>query len=352
MSLDELLQSFTERTETINELRRQLHALQRQARGDEIALDRETRDLAIALFKTVGIELTPHNLAVVLGTMRKAADWINDARQRDRLRKSGEALIDQFTAILEAVKTGPDHVDPMIMNDGLLVDPQSSTPIDMLVILQKNPVDAAGVDGTTSDQSVRDRIDAAADHHGLKRYTHISSRNPVCVLVGEVAPNAIASFVDQHVGLMVRNRSGGTFRGPDRTTDTTESSPSQPGAQPKAPPSSGPVEARRNGDPAAAPADNAPASQPEREGGVSDMPANSQGATIDHDADAGRMPSNTPSAALHQKSPSGFRSPLDKNGNFTRMAPNSTDKRKTAELKGDENLTPGPDYDNDQESTT
>ncbi|MGY6567782.1 MAG: hypothetical protein ACXIVE_02195 [Salinarimonas sp.] len=348
MSLDELLRSFTDRTETINELRRQLHALQRQAHGDEIALDRETRDLAIAFFKTVGIELTPRNLVIVLGAMGKMAEWLRDARQQDRLRKSGEALIDQFTAILEAVKTGPDHVDPMIMKDGLLVDPQSSTPVDMLVILQKNPVDAAGIDGTTSDQSVRDRIDAAADRHGLKRYTHISSRNPVCVLVGEVAPNAIASFVDHHVGLMVRNRSGGTFRGPDRITDTTESSPSQPDAQPKPTPSSAPVETRR-GDPAPAPTEKDPASVTD---GASDTPGNGEPANVDRDAEKGLMPSNGPAPAPQKLEPRRPTLTRDANGNHVPKLPYSTKKEQAAQPIGDENFTPNGDDQDNKGSTT
>lgn len=347
MSLAELLREFTERTQVVEEVRRQLRTLQRQALDDETALDRETRDIAIASFKTVGIELTPHNLAVVLGAMRKAADWISDARQHERLRKSGEALIEQFTEVLVSVKSGPDHANPMNSNDGLLVDPQSSAPVDLLVILQRNPIDVAGADGKTSDQ-----IDAVAYQYGLKRYTHVNARNPVCVLVGEASPNSIAEFVDQHDGVMVRNRSSGTFRGPDRTMDPTETSQPQPGAQHEGPPSSAREETRREADPESAPADKAAASQPEGQGGVSDTPANSQGATIDHDADAGRMPSNTPSAALYQRSPSGFRFPLNENGKFTKKSPNSTDKRKTAQLNGDEDRTPSTDDENDQESTT
>ncbi len=347
MSLAELLQDFTERTQTIEEVRRQLRTLQRQARDDETALDRETRHITIASFKTVGIELTPHNLAVVLGAVRKAADWINDARQHERLRKSGEALIEQFTEVLASIKAGPDHVDPMISDDGLLVDPQSTAPVDLLVILQRNPIDVTGTDGKTSDQ-----IDAVAHRYGLKRYTHVNSRNPVCVLVGEVPPNSIADFVDQHDGVMIHNRSGGTFRGPDRTTDPTDTSQLQPGAQPEEAPSSASDQSRYDADPEPAPADNAPALEPEAMGKATDTRGADAPAGIDRDAKSGVMPSNGPSPAPHERKPLRTNYPRDANGNLITTSALPAKREETTPPIGDENFTAGADDENDQGSAT
>ena len=347
MSLAELLRDFTERTQTIEEVRRQLRTLQRQARDDETALDRETRHITIASFKTVGIELTPHNLAVVLGAMRKVADWINDARQRELLRKSGEALIEQFTEVLASVKAGADHVDPMITSDGLLVDPQSTAPVDLLVILQRNPIDVTGTDGKTSDQ-----IDAVAHRYGLKRYTHVNSRNPVCVLVGEVSPNSIADFVDQHDGVMVHNRSGGTFRGPDRTTDPTDPSQPQPDAQPEEVPSSASDESRYDADPEPAPADNAPTLEPEAKGEVTDTRGADAPAGIDRDANAEVMPSNGPAPAPQKPRPLRPNVTRDANGNVLPKPVLPAKKEKTTPPIGDENFTAGADDENDQGSAT
>lgn len=345
MSLAELLRDFTERTQTIEEVRRQLRTLQRQARDDETALDRETRHITMASFKTVGIELTPHNLAVVLGAMRKVADWINDARQRELLRKSGEALIEQFTEVLASVKAGADHVDSMISDDGLLVDPQSTAPVDLLVILQRNPIDVTGTDGKTSDQ-----IDAVAHRYGLKRYTHVNSRNPVCVLVGEVSPNSIADFVDQHDGVMVHNRSGGTFRGPDLTTDPTDLSQPQPDAQPEEVPSSATDESRYDADPEPAPADNAPTLEPEAKGEVTDTRGTDAPAGIDRDANAGVMPSNGPAPA--PQNPRLLRPDVtqDANENVLPEPVLSAQRKKTTPPIGDENFTAGADDENDQGS--
>jgi len=228
MSLDELLQGFSEKTVTIDELKRELHALQRRAQADETALDRETRDIAIALIKAVGIDLKPDNLLIVLGALFEVAERLRSEKHHDRLRKIGKGLEERFATILRQVKAGRDHADAVAIDDSLLVDPQGNEPVDLFIILQRNPTESHGDDGTGSDQPVRDQIDAVASRHGLKRYTHISSRNPVCVLVGEVKPIEVTVLADRYDGVMVRNKSGGTFRGPDPSAAASASTSSAP----------------------------------------------------------------------------------------------------------------------------
>lgn len=236
MSLEELLQGFTEKTVTIDELKRKLLALQREAEADENALDRETRDIAIALIKAVGIELKPDNLLIVLGALFEVAERLRNDKHHDRLRKIGKGLEERFATILRQVKTVRDHADAIAIDDDLLVNPHGSEPVDLLVILQKNPTGNPGDDGTISKQHARDLIDPIARRHGLKRYTHVNGRNPVCVLVGEVKPIDIARLADRYDGVIVRNKSGGKFRGPDSsesgscsaTSSAPETVPSEP----------------------------------------------------------------------------------------------------------------------------
>ena len=212
MSTSDFLNEFNQRKDAVAKFKREINALQQKKSADETALEREIRDLVIALFKTVGIDVTAHDLHTLLGAAARIADHLHSGRDADRLRKRGKDLEERFVTALAEVKTKPLHADQIMIDEGLLVDRHATTPVDLLLVLQKNPVENTMHGNAASNRSPGDQIDSVANRYGLKRYTHINARNPVCVLVGEVKPADIARFADEHDGVMLRNKSGGRFR--------------------------------------------------------------------------------------------------------------------------------------------
>ena len=212
MSISDFLNEFNQRKAAVAEFKREINALQQKKSADETALEREIRDLVIALFKTVGIDVTAHDLHTLLGAAERIADHLHSGRDADRLRKRGKDLEERFVTALAEVKTKRLHADQIMIDEGLLVDRHATTPVDLLLVLQKNPVENTMHGNAASNRSPGDQIDSVANRYGLKRYTHINARNPVCVLVGEVKPADIARFADEHDGVMLRNKSGGRFR--------------------------------------------------------------------------------------------------------------------------------------------
>jgi len=212
MSISDLLNEFNQRKDAVAELKQAINALQQKKSADETALEREIRDLVIALFKTVGIDVTAHDLHTLLGAADRMADPLHSGRDANRLRKHGKHLEERFLSALAEVKSGPLHADQIMIDEGLIVDPHGTMPVDLLLVLQKNPVETAMHGNAASNRSPGDQIDSVANRYGLKRYTHINARNPVCVLVGEVKPADVARFADEHDGVMLRNKSGGRFR--------------------------------------------------------------------------------------------------------------------------------------------
>jgi hypothetical protein len=321
MSISELLNEFIQRKEAVAEFKRELNALQRKKAADEIALDREVRDVAIALLKAVGIDLTEHDFEKMLGAAAEMADRLQSGRDDDRLRKRGKEFEERFANAFAEVKAGPRHTDPITIDEGLLVDPHATSPVDLFVVLQKNPVETSPNGDATSDRSTRDQIDAVASHLGLKRYTHISSRNPVCVLVGKVKPTDIARFVDEHDGVMLRNNSGGTFKGPNPARKT--------------PPSNSPKEVSETRT-AAAPSDKATASKPDQMADdQSGAAVEGVGAAPETDTavpDDGKEPASNPPTRFEPGKP--VRMSMFKNGPLQAASTGADPKKDTSQPGG------------------
>lgn len=351
MSLEELLQGFTEKTVTIDELKRKLRALKREAEADENALDHEIRDIAIALMKAVGLDLKPDNLLIVLGALFEAVGMLRNDKHHQRLRKIGKGLEERFATILKQVKAGRDHADAVAIDDDLLVDPQGTEPVDLFVILQKNPTGSPQDENTTSKQHVGDLIDAVASQLSLKRYTHISSRNPVCVLAGEVKPIDVAGLADRYDGVIVRNKSGGKFRGPDPSrsgsqasrASSTEAVPSEPSALEEEGQASGNSSERAANDVASHSDTRSQAPDPLPE---ADMPDTDQSAEGD-----GASP--VPPATTSRKPPQNAAPPLvSTGGRFNPESYRRSQRDKHSASIGDADLTTGDDDQADDGSTT
>ena len=223
MSLGDILSAFRDTNAKVNEIDRMISDLNRQKSKQARAVQREIDLMLIALMRTVGIDLTRHDPQKVLGALVEVCERLDGEVHTRRLMNSGAALLDRFAEILNQLKSGSDPFKTSGKEGILIVDPGVSDPTDVIVVLQKNPIGEAGINDEMAGQSTGDRVDAVANRFGLRRYTHISSRNPVCVLVGEVRPIDIADFVERHDGVIVHNRSNGRFKGPS-VTDMAKSS--------------------------------------------------------------------------------------------------------------------------------
>lgn len=223
MSLDEILRTFRDTNARVNEIDRVISDLNLQKNKQARAVQREIDYMLIALMRTVGIDLTRHDPQKVLGALVEVCERLGGDVHTKRLMNSGAALLDRFAEILDQVKSGSDRFEATGTEEILVVDPSVSDPTDVIVVLQKNPAGEAGIDDAMAGQSTGDTVGAVANRFGLRRYTHISSRNPVCVLVGEVRPIDIADFVERHDGVIVHNRSNGRFKGPSMTNDAQSS---------------------------------------------------------------------------------------------------------------------------------
>lgn len=222
MSLNQILSAFRDTNARVNEIDRMISDLNRQKNQQARAVQREIDLMLIALMRTVGIDLTRHDPQKVLGALVEVCERLDGDVHTRRLMNSGAALLDRFAEILDQVKSGSDPFETSGTEGILVVDPSVSDPTDVIVVLQRNPIGEAGIDDEMAGQSTGDTVGAVANRFGLRRYTHISSRNPVCVLVGEVRPIDIADFVERHDGVIVHNRSNGRFKGPS-VTDAAQS---------------------------------------------------------------------------------------------------------------------------------
>jgi len=223
MTLDDFLSAFRDTNAKVSEIDRMISDLNRQKNKQARAIQREIDLMLIALMRTVGIDLTRHDPQKVLGALVEVCERLDGDVHNRRLMNSGAALLDRFAEILDQLKSGSDRFEATGTDGILVVDPSLSDPTDVIVLLQRNPVGEAGIGDEMAGQSTGDTVGAVANRFGLRRYTHVSSRNPVCVLVGEVRPIDIADFVERHDGVIVHNRSNGRFKGPS-VTDSAQSS--------------------------------------------------------------------------------------------------------------------------------
>lgn len=214
MHYQDYLADLRAKSEKVSNIERTIRALNAQKAEHDRAVESELATMAVALFKTAGFDLTRHDPQLILGALIGVVERLNAKRHDARLMKAGEKLLEQFIETLAQVKSGAAHAGEKAIDAGMVIDPQETTPTDLLVVLQKNPVDYAQIGDAPAGQSVGDQIDALAQHLGLKRYTHVNPRNPVCVLVGEARPIDLADLIESHDGVILRNASDGRFRGP------------------------------------------------------------------------------------------------------------------------------------------
>lgn len=214
MHYQDFLADLRAKSEKISDVERTIRALNAQKAEQDREVERELASIAVALIKTAGLDLTRHDPQLILGALRWVVERLDGQRHDARLMKAGEELLDPFIETLAKVKSGTAHAGEKAIDAVMVIDPQETKPTDLLVVLQKNPVGYANGGDESAGQSVGDQIDALAQRLGLKRYTHVNPRNPVCVLVGKARPIDLADLIDRHDGVILRNASGGRFSGP------------------------------------------------------------------------------------------------------------------------------------------
>jgi len=214
MQYQDFLADLRAKTETVSDIERMIRTLKARKAEQDREVESEFAAMAVALCKTAGFDLTRHDPQRILGALRQVVERLDGKRHDARLMKAGEELLDQFIETLAQVKSGTAHAGVKAIDSDLVIDPQETKPTDLLVVLQKNPVGYANGGDESAGQPVGDQIDALAQRLGLKRYTHVNQRNPVCVLVGEARPIDLADLIESHDGVLLRNASDGRFRGP------------------------------------------------------------------------------------------------------------------------------------------
>ena len=170
---------------------------------------RKLRDIAAALIMTAQINFDDFSLHQILGDLLQLNKRLSDkahAAQCEALGKQQSQKLDENFDDVLAIEA---RTSTSLRRSSHFIEPELDEMCHVLVILPENPHDLYDIED--DEDAMIERINDVVSSMNLTCTNCVSSRSPVCVLVGLARPIDIALFVKRHGGQMMYNFTNKTF---------------------------------------------------------------------------------------------------------------------------------------------
>lgn len=217
------MKALADHQTTIETYDAQIAKLQEARRATVHALNIERRDKSAALMACAGIDPVKHNEASILGALMQSQEALAASEEDSEEARSiaadltcrGASRLKDLAHEEASTKSLSSPVVDLAVGGGG-IDLSSDVPTNVLILLFRDPV-AADLAMLVKDEvpgKYPANLEALYEKMGLRAYTSVKPRCPVCSLVGTVAPREVCFLVAKYGGYIVHNPSPERFKGP------------------------------------------------------------------------------------------------------------------------------------------